>query len=237
MGKYISIEYKNLKIEPQEITQGQLVDTTIAGYEAKRWEGTGYFDIIMNAFDKNIQAQAESGRIVGQNYATAYVQLIQIAIEKAIDIVKANEDITLKAAELELKEAIADLDLGVKKDELELKKELAKQDKELKVLEQEVKRAQIHVLDRQAEGFSTNLLIKLLEAQQGNFAMMFSSGMLEFKEGDTEAFPKSIQASELDDIYKLVKEKAKEDWEKANSAKYTVEERIKRGGETSGIVL
>lgn len=236
MGKYISIDYKNLKIEPREVTEGSLIDTTIAGHTAKRWEGLGYFDIIMNAFDKNIQGQAESGRITGPDYAKVYVQLIQIAIDKAIDIAKSNEDLVLKAAELELKEGIADLDTDLKKQELELRKKLAESDLKLKILEEEVKRAQIHVLDRQTEGFATNLILKLLESQQNNFAMMVSSGMLDVDK-NPNAYPACLTAEELTKVYDKLFKEATKPWEKENDALYLVEERIKRAAPTSGIKL
>ena len=214
----ITIKYKDLKITPEEVTDGTISDETIGGHKAKRWSGKGFFDIFMNAFDKNIQVQFESGKITGKDYATAYVQLIQISIDKAIQVCMANEELVLKAAELELKD------------------KLAQQDKALKLLEQEVKRAQIHVLDRQTEGFATNLLLKLLESQQSNFAMMFASGMLDFDETST-AFPASLKASELSKVYDKLYEEATKEWKKEKDVAYLVEERIERATPTSKIQL
>lgn len=214
----ITIKYKDLKITPEEVTDGTIFDETIGGHKAKRWSGKGFFDIFMNAFDKNIQVQFESGKITGKDYATAYVQLIQIAIDKAIQVCMANEELVLKAAELELKD------------------KLAQQDKALKLLEQEVKRAQIHVLDRQTEGFATNLLLKLLESQQSNFAMMFASGMLDFDE-NSAAFPTSLKATELSKVYDKLFGEATKEWKKEKDVQYLVEERIERATPTSKIQL
>ena len=215
----ITIKYKDLKITPEEVTDGTISDETIGGHKAKRWSGKGFFDIFMHAFDKNIQVQFESGKITGKDYATAYVQLIQIAIDKAIQVCMANEELVLKAAELELKD------------------KLAQQDKALKLLEQEVKRAQIHVLDRQTEGFATNLLLKLLESQQSNFAMMFASGMLDFDQNDTKAYPRTLTASKMDEVYTKLFNEATKEWKKEKDVQYLVEERIERATPTSKIQL
>ena len=170
----------------------------------------------MHAIDENLRIQYDNGRILGDTYAQAYIQLVSAAIDKSVNLAIANAEIKLKIAELELKENQAD------------------EDEALNKLKQEQLRAQTKVYDRQIEGFSDNLKLKLLQSQLESFSMIFASGMLDFNE-NAAAFPKALKASSLSEVYDDLRASSLIDWEAKK--KYKVENRIEKGGEPSGIEL
>lgn len=49
------------------------------------WEGTGVFDKLISAVNKNIQSQSKKGRITGADYATVYVGSMQSVISQSIE--------------------------------------------------------------------------------------------------------------------------------------------------------
>ena len=67
-----------------------------------KWDGTGVFDIIMNAANENIKIQNQTSRITGAEYAEVYLGTMQSAISEAMKFLLAKE-ITEK--EISLKEA------------------------------------------------------------------------------------------------------------------------------------
>ena len=48
--------------------------------------GTGIFDILMNTATKHLQVQFDSGKISGELYASAYIQVYQVTLQTAKDI-------------------------------------------------------------------------------------------------------------------------------------------------------
>ena len=48
--------------------------------------GTGIFDILMNTATKHLQVQFDSGKINGELYANAYIQVYQVTLQTAKDI-------------------------------------------------------------------------------------------------------------------------------------------------------
>ena len=67
----------NLSID--KVTKGEIVDGV--------WAGTGVFDVLLDAVNKNIELQYVSGKIKGTDYATAYVSSLQSTMQQAIDYV------------------------------------------------------------------------------------------------------------------------------------------------------
>lgn len=212
----ITTDYKNVKVEPNDITSGEVLSKEFYGENRLQWLGEGAFDVLMHAIDENLRIQYDNGRILGDTYAQAYIQLVSAAIDKSVDLAIANAELKLKIAELELKENQAD------------------EDEALNKLKQEQLRAQTKVYDRQIEGFSDNLKLKLLQSQLESFSMIFASGMLDFNE-NAAAFPKALKASSLSEVYDDLRASSLTDWEAKK--KYKVENRIEKGGEPSGIEL
>ena len=48
--------------------------------------GTGIFDVLMNTATKHLQVQFDSGKINGELYANAYIQVYQVTLQTAKDI-------------------------------------------------------------------------------------------------------------------------------------------------------
>jgi len=70
------------------------------------WIGTGVFDKLVNAVNKNIEAQYNKGRITGPEYANVYLGSMQFTIGEAMQYllqkqrVEAEIDHTLKSTEV-----------------------------------------------------------------------------------------------------------------------------------------
>ena len=71
-----------------------------------KWNGTGVFDIIMNAANENIKIQNQASRITGAEYAEVYLGTMQTAISEAMRFL-LNRDQSTK--DLEVKQANIDL--------------------------------------------------------------------------------------------------------------------------------
>ena len=51
------------------------------------WVGTGVFDVLMNAVNKNIDGQYLKGRITGSDYANVYLGAMQAVLAQSVDYV------------------------------------------------------------------------------------------------------------------------------------------------------
>jgi hypothetical protein len=103
---------------------------------------TGFFDIMMNRIDKHIRTQYDKTRIRGQEYATAYVQLLQEAFKEAIKYQAQLEALRLADEAHNLEQQIKTKDLELKTKELELAGKNI-----------EATQAKIDLYKRQTEGF------------------------------------------------------------------------------------
>lgn len=259
----VTIDVETLKVEPSDITHGSTLSRTLNGEKRLYWNGQGSYDIFLNALDEAIKIEYDNGRILGDKYAEVYTSIISLALEKGIQVSFNNSELKLKVEELKLKAAEIDADLAIKAIDVQLKKqELGLKEKEMKLrekemglkekelilrnkqLEEEMKltklkqeniRAQTKVLDRQIDGFSDYLKVKLLEIQLKSFTDMFSSGMLDI---DENTMPEVLKSSKFTESYNMVKDSAMKEWKDAVSdSLYAVERRIARAGIESSIPL
>ena len=89
------------EIEITDLTNGSLVNN--------EWQGTGVFDTLIAAVNKNIELQYSKGRITGQDYGTVYLGAMQAVLGQSIefllrrDLTEAQIDDARKG--IELKEA------------------------------------------------------------------------------------------------------------------------------------
>ncbi|WP_169777797.1 hypothetical protein [Campylobacter curvus] len=208
--KNLSIELANVKVDLDSITKGQVKSRHLNERDSLYWEGKGFFDVLMSAIDENLRVQSDNGRITESDYAQMYPQLVLGVLDKSIQLAISNAELKLKTIQM-------------------------LEDEVLNKLKQENIRAQTKVYERQIEGFSDNLKLKLLEAQLSSFAMSFSSGMLDFDQNNS-AFPKALKATSLSEVYDSLVASANKNWD-SPTTKYSVEKRIKKGGEESGIEL
>ena len=99
----ITTDYKNVKVEPNDITSGEVLSKEFYGENRLQWLGEGAFDVLMHAIDENLRIQYDNGRILGDTYAQAYIQLVSAAIDKSVNLAIANAELKLKIAELRTK--------------------------------------------------------------------------------------------------------------------------------------
>ena len=74
------------------ITNGSIVNN--------EWVGTGVFDGLMHAVNKNIEVQYNNGRIAGQDYANIYLGGLQAVLQQSIMFVLQKDTNDAQAAEI-----------------------------------------------------------------------------------------------------------------------------------------
>jgi len=67
------------------ITQINITDITNGSIVNNAWEGTGIFDALMTAVNKNVEIQYNSGRITGTDYANVYLASLQAVLQQSVD--------------------------------------------------------------------------------------------------------------------------------------------------------
>lgn len=93
-----------------------LTDLTNGSLINQEWVGTGIFDILMSAMNKNIETQFVKGRITGTDYATTYLGGLQVVLQQSADLLLRKD---LTAAQID--GIIADNDIKAK--ELDIKQQ------------------------------------------------------------------------------------------------------------------
>lgn len=225
-------------IDVNALTNGEVSEKDYKGQLRLYWDGNGIFDKVMKTYDENLRIQYDNGRLVGLDYAKTYYSLITHAMERATDIEYKNQELDLKSVELCLRKSLECARMEMEAEKLLLEKEKLKLEREkialekkkleedlkLQKLQQESVVSQIRLYERQFDGFDDNLLLKLLKIQVDSFAMLFSSGMLDFEIkdlGESSPIPTPLKADEYADIYNRIKVIASK-----VSKRYKVEERI-----------
>ncbi len=69
-------------------------DLTNGSVDNGEWEGSGVFDKLMSAINKNIEIQFEADRLTGEDYANVYLGAMQAAMQSSMQFVleeKASE--------------------------------------------------------------------------------------------------------------------------------------------------
>jgi len=105
-----------------DLTDGNILTNADNEYE---WSGTGVFDELMDAVNKNVKIQYDEGRIVDSDYANVYLGSIQSVISNSIQFLLQSQ---LQAAQID--SVLADTALKASqlaaqrnKDEAELEKQ------------------------------------------------------------------------------------------------------------------
>lgn len=86
------------------MTQIELTDLTNGSIVNQEWQGTGVFDTLMSAVNKNIEVQYNKGRITGSDYAQVYTQSLQATLQQSVefllrkDLVEAQVEIARQQA-------------------------------------------------------------------------------------------------------------------------------------------
>ena len=63
----------------------EIVDLTNGDIVNQEWAGTGVFDTLVSAVNKNIELQYIQGRITGQDYANVYLGAMQAVLGQSIE--------------------------------------------------------------------------------------------------------------------------------------------------------
>lgn len=186
-------------------------------------DGTAILDRLMEFASENLRIQKDNGHLSnGSDYKDAYVATMQTVIQTGVQLLIQSKDLTLRAAEAQLKaEAFAfekvkskydiqnsRLALEIAKEQVRksiYEKSLLLDQKRLLKMQVENMREQSRLYERQRLGFNDNMFIKLLEAQLNSYAMIYSSGMV-----DSDILPDPINPQELKDVYTKFKYRTQE---------------------------
>lgn len=194
-GTYSSIDTNiNIDTITKGNKQGNPADPTTGTTSTLEWVGTGIFDAFIRALGKNIEMQHDEGRISGEEYANAYVQVLQICLQQSLELVKVQKDVAIKDAmnksqvslenaKIAMQNALNAAQIEVAGIESEIKYALGKaqveiQDAQEKAQEHKIA-AEVEIHKRQLIGFADQLQLKMFEAQANAFSMIYSSGMLD----------------------------------------------------------
>lgn len=88
------------------MTQIELTDLTNGSITNQEWQGTGVFDKLMSAVNKNIEVQYQKGRITGSDYAQVYTQSLQATLQQAVEFL-LRKDLTEAQIEVARQQAIS----------------------------------------------------------------------------------------------------------------------------------
>jgi hypothetical protein len=168
----------------EEITNGN-----ITGGE---WIGTGIFDVLINAVNKNIEVQFNKGRITSTQYSDVYLGGLQAVLQQSIQFVLQADTSAAQTADIIASTAIKQREIAEKEATGIKQREVlqAQADdtiastaiKQREIVEKEASGAkQREVLDaqkqlytRQKDSFDDNKYQKILEAQLAYHQMTYA---------------------------------------------------------------
>ena len=177
--------------------------------------GTGIFDVLMNTATKHLQVQFDSGKINGELYANAYIQVYQVTLQTAKDIwlQKSTSEAQLallnKQADLLSAQIITE---GAKRDNLNKQTDLLSAqiplegikgnnlNKQTDLLNKQIdsEGAKKDLYRRQIEGFDEDYKQKILKIMMDSWAVGFSVSKDSFQ---ASGIPATMQKTTIDDLY------------------------------------
>lgn len=172
------------------MTQIEITDLTNGSITNQEWQGTGVFDKLVSAVNKNIEIQYQKGRITGSDYAQVYVQSLQATLQQAVefllrkDLLEVQIDSELKNLELKTAQLAAERN----KTEAELEKQWGydvtrdangelilgnstgegKVDKDISIAEEQRKaaKAEVVIKDKEAAKLGLDNVVKNAETER-----------------------------------------------------------------------
>ena len=177
--------------------------------------GTGIFDVLMNTATKHLQVQFDSGKINGELYANAYIQVYQVTLQTAKDIwlQKSTSEAQLallnKQADLLSAQIITE---GTQRNHLSKQIDLLSEqitlegikgnhlNKQVDLLGKQVdsEDAKRDLYRRQIEGFDEDYKQKILKIMMDSWAVGFSVSKDSFQ---ASGIPATMQKTTIDDLY------------------------------------
>ena len=187
-----------------DLTNGSLDPAT------NEWTGTGVFDVLVEAVNKNIEGQFNLGRINGTDYANVYLGGLQSVIAQSMQYLLQEKQVEAQTDLLVTQKNEAELDGIAKRAEIDAQTQLIKdQDSEL-LANGEVKRNE-EVLDGTAKRIEIGAQTDLLTTQRSELesngvsarALKTKDGVVKDKQADLLVRQKqSLDDSLLKDLYK-----------------------------------
>ena len=170
--------------------------------------GTGIFDVLMNTATKHLQVQFDSGKINGELYANAYIQVYQVTLQTAKDI-WLQKGISEAQLALLREQTITE---DAKRDNLNKQTDLLSAQITLEGIKGNHLNKQIDLLDkqinsedakrdlyrRQIEGFDDDYKQKILKIMMDSWAVGFSVSKDSFQ---ANGIPATMQKTTIDDLY------------------------------------
>ena len=177
--------------------------------------GTGIFDVLMNTATKHLQVQFDSGKVSGELYANAYIQVYQVTLQTAKDIwlQKSTSEAQLallnKQADLLSAQIITE---DAKRGNLNKQTDLLSAqitlegikgnhlNKQVDLLGKQVdsEDAKKDLYRRQIEGFDEDYKQKILKIMMDSWAVGFSVSKDSFQ---ASGIPATMQKTTIDDLY------------------------------------
>lgn len=125
------------------------------------WTGTGIFDRLMLAVNGNIQAQYESGRITGSDFANVYLGSMQTSISESVKYLLNKDSIAKGLEAQDVQIAISEVQLAESSEKWLLQKQILENQLEMSNVdvaykEQNVLR-DLEIRDKQIESASADI--------------------------------------------------------------------------------
>lgn len=132
------------EINFSDLTNGKVVTN---GTEME-WNGSGVFDKLMAAVNKNIKIQYDEGKIKGVDYANVYMESLQTVLQQSIEFVLREKLVEAQIEGIKMDNIVKEFEIEVK-----IPKELEMLNKQVELAEQEVlvKKEQVEQLKAQTE--------------------------------------------------------------------------------------
>ena len=132
------------EINFSDLTNGKVVTN---GTEME-WNGSGVFDKLMAAVNKNIKIQYDEGKIKGVDYANVYMGSLQTVLQQSIEFVLREKLVEAQIEGIKMDNIVKEFEIEVK-----IPKELEMLNKQVELAEQEVlvKMEQVEQLKAQVE--------------------------------------------------------------------------------------
>ena len=176
--------------------------------------GNGIFDKLMETATEHLAVQFANGRIRGEDYSTAYIQVFQATLQTALTIwLQKGSNEKQLALELASKNAELKLQADAKNAELKLQADLSKNQGDLQwavaLLQRDIQEALIdaqvqaeeakkNLYRRQIEGFDEDYKQKILKICMDSWAVGFSVARDSFQ---ASGIPAPMQKVTIDDLY------------------------------------
>jgi hypothetical protein len=126
--RYTPTAKADISMKIEELTNGRKVRNN----QFFEWEGSAILDTFINVLGKNIEIQFDNGRILGSDFASAYIQMLQIASTQSMAWIQLSKDLSLKQRDLDIRDSLNESEIVLKQRDLDMRDSLNKSEIALK---------------------------------------------------------------------------------------------------------